>query len=270
MCVTSHASPFIAEEEHAQRDWAPTCWPRDIKNIVLGTSNICCQNNPLAPWRPRSVYPWCTGEASVGIEDEYSAPLSTGILFTSRPSRRAVCWMTMTPPASGWDGTHLMLRGHVARQRSGRRRVFFLINAGIARLFVRVGPVAYVMGHKQRVSSWAGSGGEARTRVSVGPLHTPGSFSLQDPAGVRTYPKAPDSCVGVRCPYVGVRPYWGVVFFPATWRPLACPSSGVRRGPPRGKGTSHGCDASCSMRGYPWFRVPTNAYNTCCMRFLCV
>jgi hypothetical protein len=46
-----------------------------------------------------------------------------------------------------------MLRGHVARQRSGRRRVFSSINAGAARLFVRVGSVAYVMGHKQRVSS---------------------------------------------------------------------------------------------------------------------
>jgi hypothetical protein len=54
--------------------------------------------------------------------------------------------MTLTPPASGWDGTHLMLRGHVARQRSGRRRVFSSINAGAARLFVMVGLVAYVIG----------------------------------------------------------------------------------------------------------------------------
>jgi hypothetical protein len=34
--------------------------------------------------------------------------------------------------------------------------------------------------------------GKARTRVSTGPLHTPGSFSFQDPAGVRSYPEAPD------------------------------------------------------------------------------
>jgi hypothetical protein len=33
--------------------------------------------------------------------------------------------------------------------------------------------------------------GKARTRVSTGPLHTPGS-SFRDPAGVRTYPQAPD------------------------------------------------------------------------------
>jgi hypothetical protein len=26
--------------------------------------------------------------------------------FASRPSRRATRWMTLTPPASGWDGTH--------------------------------------------------------------------------------------------------------------------------------------------------------------------
>jgi hypothetical protein len=61
--------------------------------------------------------------------------------------------MTLTPPGSGWDGTYLMLRGHVACQRSGRRRVFSSINAGAAWLFVTVGPVAYVMGHKQRVSA---------------------------------------------------------------------------------------------------------------------
>jgi hypothetical protein len=48
-CVTSHASPFIAEGGHAQRDWAPTCGPRDIKNIVLGSSNICCRDNLLVP-----------------------------------------------------------------------------------------------------------------------------------------------------------------------------------------------------------------------------
>jgi hypothetical protein len=35
LSVTSHASPFIAEGGYAQRDWAPTCGPRDIKNIVL-------------------------------------------------------------------------------------------------------------------------------------------------------------------------------------------------------------------------------------------
>jgi hypothetical protein len=44
--------------------------------------------------------------------------------------------------------------------------------------------------------------GKARTRVSTGPLHTPGSFSFWDPAGVRTYPEAPDLYV-----------YSGPVFF---------------------------------------------------------
>jgi hypothetical protein len=138
--------PFYSCRGHAQRVWAPTCGPRDIKNIVLGSFNIYCRVHPLA-------YPWCTGEASGGRVDEYSVPLSTGILFTSRPNRRAVYWMTLTPPASGWDRTHLMLRGHVARQRSGRRHVFFSINAGATQLFVRVAPVAYVMGHEQRVSA---------------------------------------------------------------------------------------------------------------------
>jgi hypothetical protein len=50
-----------------------------------------------------------------------------------------------------------MLRGHVARQRSGRRRVLSSINAGATRLYVRLGPMAYVMGHKQRAFACTGS-----------------------------------------------------------------------------------------------------------------
>jgi hypothetical protein len=111
------------------------------------------RGNLLVPYRSRSAYPWCAGEASCGREDKYRVPLGTGALFASRPSRRAACWMTLTSIASGWDGTHLMLRGHVARQRSGRRCVLSSINAGAAGLLVRVGPVAYVMGHKQRSSA---------------------------------------------------------------------------------------------------------------------
>jgi hypothetical protein len=34
--------------------------------------------------------------------------------------------------------------------------------------------------------------GKARTRVSTGPLHIPGSSLFRDPAGVRTYPETPD------------------------------------------------------------------------------
>jgi hypothetical protein len=46
-----------------------------------------------------------------------------------------------------------MLRGHVSRQRGGRRRVLSAINARVALLYepyVRLGPLAYVMGHKPR------------------------------------------------------------------------------------------------------------------------
>jgi hypothetical protein len=59
--------------------------------------------------------------------------------------------------------------------------------------------------------SWATSSGfpperevesKARTRVSVVPLHTLGSFSFRDPAGVRTHPGVPDLYV-----------YWGPVSF---------------------------------------------------------
>jgi hypothetical protein len=51
-----------------------------------------------------------------------------------------------------------MLRGHIVRQRSGRRRVPSSINAGATWLYVRLGLMAYVMGHKQRAFAYAGSG----------------------------------------------------------------------------------------------------------------
>jgi hypothetical protein len=38
----------------------------------------------------------------------------------------------------------------------------------------------------------------------------------------------------VRCPSMGVRTYWDMLSFLATWCPLACPCGGVRRRPPRG------------------------------------
>ena len=84
--------------------------------------------------------------------------------------------------------------------------------------------------------------GKARTRVSTGPLHTPGSFSFRDPAGVWTYPEALDLYV-YRGPvsFCGGPDLLGVVSFLATWRPLACPCSGVRHHPPRGLETLHGC-----------------------------
>jgi hypothetical protein len=49
VCVTSHASPFIAEGGHALRDGAPTCRPRYIKNIALGATNAYCRGNLLFP-----------------------------------------------------------------------------------------------------------------------------------------------------------------------------------------------------------------------------
>jgi hypothetical protein len=49
-----------------------------------------------------------------------------------------------------------MLRGHVARQHGGRRRVLSSINAEAARLYgpyVRLDTLAYVTGHKPLGSS---------------------------------------------------------------------------------------------------------------------
>jgi hypothetical protein len=49
-----------------------------------------------------------------------------------------------------------MLRGHVARQRGGRRRVLSTINAEVAWRYgpyVRHNSLAYITGHKPRGSS---------------------------------------------------------------------------------------------------------------------
>jgi hypothetical protein len=80
-----------------------------------------------------------------------------------------------------------MLRGHVARQRGGRRRVLSAINAEAARHYgpyVRPSPLAYVTGHGPRGSSGSlperGAQGRAWTRVSTGPLLKPGSSPSRD------------------------------------------------------------------------------------------
>jgi hypothetical protein len=44
----------------------------------------------------------------------------------------------------------------------------------------------------QKIRPAWGVESKACTRVSTGPLHTPRSFSFRNPAGVRTYPGAPD------------------------------------------------------------------------------
>jgi hypothetical protein len=120
-----------------------------------------------------------------------------------------------------------MLRGHVARQCGGRRRVLSAINAEAAQRYgprVRPSPLAYVMGHKPRGSSgflpeW-GVQGMAWMRVSTGPLVKPGSSpfgTLLRPgsysAGLGAYPRDPTCllgssglvCTGVWCPTLGVR-----------------------------------------------------------------
>jgi hypothetical protein len=55
---------------------------------------------------PEIAYPWRTGEASCRRDDEDSVLPGTIVLFASRPSRHAACWVTLTPPASEWDETH--------------------------------------------------------------------------------------------------------------------------------------------------------------------
>jgi hypothetical protein len=170
-------------------------WPRNIKNILLGSSNVYCWDNLLVPWCPISAYPWHTGEASCGREDGCSALLWTGSQSANKLVRRAVCWTTLTPPANGLDKAHLMSRGLVACQCSGRRRVPSAINAEVERLhgpYVRLGPLAHVMGLMPSGSSRAPSEQEVPlegwTRVGTGPLFMPGSLRFRSPARVRSLP----------------------------------------------------------------------------------
>jgi hypothetical protein len=80
-----------------------------------------------------------------------------------------------------------MLRGHIAHQCGGRRRVLSIINAEAAQRYgprVRPSPLAYVTGHKPRDSSRflpeRGAQGRVWTRVSTGPLLKPGSSPSRD------------------------------------------------------------------------------------------
>jgi hypothetical protein len=69
-----------------------------------------------------------------------------------------------------------MLRGHIARQRGGRRRVLSIINAEVARLwgpYVRLGPLAAVTSHKPRVGLGLDTC-QHRTLTHVGVLPVPG------------------------------------------------------------------------------------------------
>jgi hypothetical protein len=78
-----------------------------------------------------------------------------------------------------------MLRGHIARQRGGRRRVLSAMNADVAwryRPRARPNPLAYVTGHKPRGSSGflpeRGTQGldacQLRTLTQAGVLPIPG------------------------------------------------------------------------------------------------
>jgi hypothetical protein len=79
--VTWYASPFIAKGGHVQGYWARACGPRNITNVILRATNVCCWSNLLAPWHPRSALHRRAGEASRIRDDEHSAPRSTGALY---------------------------------------------------------------------------------------------------------------------------------------------------------------------------------------------
>jgi hypothetical protein len=51
-------------------------------------------------------------------DDEHSVCRSTGVLFATRVDGHAACRMVWTPPVSRVDRAHLMLRQHIACQRS--------------------------------------------------------------------------------------------------------------------------------------------------------
>jgi hypothetical protein len=120
-----------------------------------------------------------------------------------------------------------MLRGHVARQRSGTRHVLSSIMQGLH---------GFTPNPAQWLMSWATSSGspserevkgKAWIRVSTGPLLTPGSSSFRDLAEVRTLLGGSVLIrTGVRCPSVEVqtpRYIQGCVVFPCHVAPFGLP-----------------------------------------------
>jgi hypothetical protein len=91
-----------------------------------------------------------------------------------------------------------MLRGHIVCLRGGRRRILFVLNGETVRLqgpYVRLRPLAYVMGHKPRGSNGPPperrAYGKAWTRASVGPLLMPGFPHPRSLLWSRRYSKGP-------------------------------------------------------------------------------
>jgi hypothetical protein len=77
-----------------------------------------------------SLCPDIRGPRSIGVQrklpwlrtsdDEHSVCRSTGVLSATGVDGHAACKMAWTPPVSREDRAHLMLRRHIACQRSRR------------------------------------------------------------------------------------------------------------------------------------------------------
>jgi hypothetical protein len=140
-----------------------------------------------------------------------------------------------------------MPRGHVARQRGGRRRVLSAINAKVVWLYgpcIRLGLLAYVTGHTPRGSSGPSlereALGKAWTRAGTRPLPMSGSSLSWDLVKTRTLlgepgaysrdlacpPGSPGPVrTGVRCP-LEVQTHRctsGCIIFPCHVVPLVLP-----------------------------------------------
>jgi hypothetical protein len=146
-----------------------------------------------------------------------------------------------------------MLRGHVAHQCIGRQRVFSSINAGAARLLVRFGLVAYVMGHKAAGLRLCG-----KWRARPAHVSAPDPYTHQGPSCSGTLlgfgpTRGLQSCmyIGARCPSVGsgLTEVW-CLFLPrdALWPAHPMGSGAVLRVAKRSR---MGAVSSCCRRGYP-------------------
>jgi hypothetical protein len=174
------------------------------------------------PWRWRSAHPWRAGEASCEREYEYSVPLGTGALFASIPSRRAACWMTLTPPASGWRDA---LNAERARRPSEQWQAvrLFLNKCRGCTTSRQVRPGGLCHGPQAAGLHLSGKWRARPAHVSVpdpcthqGPPRSGTLLEFGPTRRLQTYMH-----IGVRCPSVGVRTYRDVVSLLATWRPLA-------------------------------------------------
>jgi hypothetical protein len=166
--------------------------------------------------------------------------LGTVVLFASRPSRRAACWMTLTPPASGWTGR--------VKCREGTSPVSAVAGGASSPNKCR----GCMTSRQVRPGSLCHGPQAAGLRLSRKWRARPGHVSASDPC---SYQGPPRSGTLLRFgPTRGLQTYMyrgsvsfcggpdllGCVVFPCHVTPFGLPMRWGQAPSPRGQGTSYG------------------------------